>query len=25
MLCLWVIVGSVLCLLTFRWTAREDR
>jgi ABC-2 type transport system permease protein len=21
----WVILGLVLCLLTFRWTAREDR
>jgi ABC-2 type transport system permease protein len=21
----WVVVGLVLCLLTFRWTAREDR
>jgi ABC-2 type transport system permease protein len=21
----WVIAGLVLCLLTFRWTAREDR
>ncbi|UWZ59702.1 ABC transporter permease [Dactylosporangium aurantiacum] len=25
MLSLWVIAGSALCLLTFRWTAREDR
>jgi ABC-2 type transport system permease protein len=22
---LWVVIGLVLCLLTFRWTAREDR
>jgi ABC-2 type transport system permease protein len=21
----WVVIGFVLCLLTFRWTAREDR
>jgi ABC-2 type transport system permease protein len=21
----WVIIGLVLCLVTFRWTAREDR
>jgi ABC-2 type transport system permease protein len=25
MLSVWVIVGLALCLLTFRWTAREDR
>jgi ABC-2 type transport system permease protein len=25
MLGVWVVVGLALCLLTFRWTAREDR
>jgi ABC-2 type transport system permease protein len=25
MLVTWVVIGLVLCLLTFRWTAKEDR
>jgi len=24
-LCAWVVGALVLCLMTFRWTAREDR